>query len=162
MDFGKVKIPVIALAIGAVIKLILNIVLISNPNINIYGATIGSIACQCIAFIICWVALNKYIKMDIKFKKNILKPTVSAAIMGGIAYGVYYLIHHVMENIHIAYHAAFWTNAIPTLIAMIVGVVVYVLAIFISKCLSKEEIHMMPFGSKIYGVLVKMKLYKEI
>ena len=95
---GKIKIPVIALAIGGVLKLILNIILISNPNINIYGATISSIVCQGVAFAICWVALNKYIKMNISFKRNILKPIISALIMGAAAYGTYLLIHHFAGN----------------------------------------------------------------
>jgi len=148
MDFGKIKIPVISLAIGGVLKLILNIILISNPNINIYGATISSIVCQGVAFSICWVALNKYIKMDITFKKNILKPIISAVIMGAFAYGTYYLVSN------------FAGNAIATLAAMLVGVIVYVLAILLTKCLSKEEIHMIPYGSKIYSVLTRVKLYE--
>ena len=43
--FGKVHIPAIALAIGGIVKLVLNIILISNPKINILGAVISSIAC---------------------------------------------------------------------------------------------------------------------
>ena len=102
------------------LKLILNIILISNPNINIYGATISSIVCQGVAFTICWVALNKYIKMDISFKNHILKPIVSAVIMGAFAYDTYYLVHHFISKVYFAYHAAFWTNAIPTITAILV------------------------------------------
>ena len=56
MGFGKTHVPAISLAIGGVTKLILNIILISNPNINIYGAVISSVICQGLAFFICLYA----------------------------------------------------------------------------------------------------------
>ena len=61
--FGKTHIPAISLAIGGVTKLALNVMLISNPKINIYGAVISSVICQGLAFFICLHALNKQIKM---------------------------------------------------------------------------------------------------
>ncbi|MCL2383478.1 MAG: polysaccharide biosynthesis C-terminal domain-containing protein [Oscillospiraceae bacterium] len=79
---GKVMIPVVSLVIGGIIKLVLNIVLISNPNINVYGAVISSIVCQVIVFVICFVVLNKHIKLNINFKNHIFKPLIAAGIMG--------------------------------------------------------------------------------
>ena len=80
--FGKTHIPAIALAIGAVTKLIMNIILISNPNINIIGAVISSIVCQVIVFVISMYYLNKEIKLDLKLKNHLLKPIIASLIMG--------------------------------------------------------------------------------
>lgn len=146
---GKIHIPAISLAIGGVIKLVLNIVLISNPNINIYGATISSIICQGIAFIYCLIYLNKYIKMKINFKNNIFKPILSALIMGGAVYITYIILVSRIGN------------TLSTLIAIFIGVIVYALMIAITKTLSKEEIYMIPFGTKLYKILLKLKIYKE-
>ena len=52
-------------------------------------------------------------------------------------------------------------NTISTLISIIIGAVSYVIAIMLLKVLSKEDIMMIPFGSKLYPVLVKMGVYKE-
>ena len=82
MVFGKVVVPVISLVVGGGAKLILNVVLISNPNIGVYGATIGSIVCQGIAFGICFAVLNKHIKVKINFINHILKPIFVAGLMG--------------------------------------------------------------------------------
>lgn len=95
---GKVYIPVIALIIGGVFKLVLNIILISNPNINIYGATISSIVCQALAFIICMYHLNKHIKIHLNFLNHIAKPIISSLIMGIGAYYTYILTNNLMEN----------------------------------------------------------------
>jgi len=46
---GKMYIPAIALLVGGIVKFILNIVLISNPNIYILGSPISSVVCQFVA-----------------------------------------------------------------------------------------------------------------
>ena len=147
--FGKVHIPAIALGIGAVIKLVMNVILISNPAINILGAVISSIICQILLFIICIYYLYKEIKLDLRFKNHILKPTFASAIMSVIAYTAYKLLMIVAGN------------AISTIAAIIVGAVSYVIIVLLMKILTKEDIYMIPFGTKIYNVLVKLKIYKE-
>ncbi|MCL2354322.1 MAG: polysaccharide biosynthesis C-terminal domain-containing protein [Oscillospiraceae bacterium] len=146
---GKVIVPVISLVIGGAVKLILNIVLISNPNINVYGAVISSIVCQAIAFGICFYILNKHIKLKINIVNNVLKPILAVSVMGIAVWGTHYLMH------------GFIGNTVATLLSMVLGVCIYAFMIFAVKCLSKEEIYMIPFGTKIYPVLVKMKLYKQ-
>lgn len=47
---NKSKVPAIAAGLGAVTKFILNMILISNPNIGIYGASISSFIYQVIVF----------------------------------------------------------------------------------------------------------------
>ena len=147
--FGKVHIPAIALAIGGVVKLILNIILISNPGINILGAVISSIVCQVILFVICMYYLNKEIKLNMNLKDHVLKPTFASAVMGIIVYIVYKVIAGALGN------------AISTIIAICLGAIIYLLLVIFMKMLTKEEIYMIPFGTKIYSLLVKLKVYKE-
>ena len=146
---GKVHVPVIALAIGAAVKAILNIILVSNPKINIYGSPISSIACQAINFMICSAYLKKYIKMDITFSKNILKPAFSAIVMGMVAI----CTHYYLEGI--------FGNSIATISAIVIGAITYGIMIAFTKTFSKEEIYMIPYGTKLYKVLLKLKIYKE-
>lgn len=146
---NKVLTPAIALAIGAVIKLILNIVLISNPKINIIGAPISSIVCQIIAFIICYKALTSKIKLKIPPKK-IIKTVISGIIMG---LGVYFINANLNKAI---------SPNLSTIISILSGAIIYVVAILGLKILSKEDILMIPFGTKIYNILLKLKIYKEV
>ena len=147
--FGKVHVPAIALAIGGVVKLVLNIVLISNPQINILGAVISSIACQVILFVICMYYLRKEIKLNMNLKDHVFKPIFASAVMGIIVY--------------IAYKAIVATlgNSISTIIAICLGILVYIALVLEMKMLTKEDIYMIPFGTKIYSILVKLKIYKE-
>lgn len=147
--FGKVHIPAIALGIGAVVKIILNLILISNPKINILGSVISSIVCQIILFTICWICLNKKIKLQISFINHILKPIFAAVIMGIIVFfGHKFLINLI-------------GNSISTIICIGIGTIVYAILILLMKILTKEDIYMIPFGTKLYNVLVKLGIYKE-
>ena len=110
---GKTHIPAIALAIGAGVKTVLNIILVSNPQVNILGSPISSTVCQGINFAICSYCLSKYIKMDIKVTKHILKPVFSAGVMGAIAFGT----HHALLGV--------LGNSKATIIAIVVGAITY-------------------------------------
>lgn len=146
---GKTHIPAIALAIGAGVKTVLNIVLVSNPRINILGSPISSTVCQAINFIICSCCLSKYIKLDIRFTKHILKPLFSASVMGIVTYATHYIL---IEPIG---------NSKATIIAILVGALTYGIMIIATKTLNKEDMYMIPFGTKLYKMLVKIGIYKE-
>lgn len=146
---NKTKTPAIALAVGALIKFILNIILISNPNIGIIGAGISSIVCQTVAFTICFTSLRKSIKLNLNFKDNIIKPIISALTMGVLVYFIDVGLSKVI-NANVA-----------TIISILCGVLIYIAMILLTKSLKKEDILMIPFGSKVYPILVKIGIYKE-
>lgn len=142
------KVPGIALAIGVIIKTILNIILVSNKTINIAGAAIGTLVCQVVVFIICFRVLNNRLKVKLDLKKNLLKPAIASIIMGAIVYVTYYVSH------------IFVGNTISTILAILVGVIVYAVLILKLNIVLKEDIMMLPFGTKIYPILEKMHLCK--
>ncbi len=146
---GKTKVPAISLAIGAGVKICLNIILVSNPKINILGSPISSVICQAINFAICTWYLTRHVKLNISFKNNILKPVSSALIMGCVAFGTQKAL---VNSIGIAK---------STIAAIIVGVITYGILIIATKTFDKDDWSRVPFGTKIYKILVKLKIYKE-
>ena len=146
---NKTYIPAISLIIGIIIKFVLNIVLISNPKIEIMGAGISTVICQFVAFLICIVALQKNIKLHFKCGRMIIAPIIASVIMGVSTY----LINQALNNIV--------RMSISTILSIIFGALIYIVLIFALKILRKEDIMMIPFGSKIYSVLIKLKIYKE-
>ena len=145
--FGKVIIPAIALGIGVIVKLILNLVLLPIPEINVYGAAIGSIACQAIAFIIVFSVLRKHIKLDLPFKKFLIKPLIATVMMAISSYSLFLLLTGIIPG-HMA-----------TIISIIVAVITYLLSVAVLKIYNKEDIQMLPKGEKIYKLLEKIKIY---
>ena len=145
--YGKLMIPTISLATGVVVKFILNITLVPNPEFGVYGAAIGSVACHLVAFCIAITALRKNIKLNLTFTKFVIKPTIATAIMGVCSYFIYLTLKGII------------IERLATIISIIFAVIIYVLAIVVLKVFSKEEIKMLPAGYKIVKVLEKFKIY---
>ena len=145
--FGKVMVPAIALGIGCLVKLILNLILLRIPSINVYGAAIGSVACQGIAFTIVFNVLKKYVKLDLPFRKFVLKPALATGIMGTCSYTIYL----ILTRINLGNKA--------TIISILCAVIIYILAVIALKIYGKEDIYMLPKGEKIYQILEKLKIY---
>ena len=143
------KIPAIAAGLGAFIKFILNMILISNPNIGIYGASISSFVYALIVFFICYKVMNRCVNMHIKFKTHVMKPLMSAIGMGIIVFCGYSLLSNVFGN------------TVSTILSILLGAVSYCLLILFTKTLTKEDILNIPYGTKLYKVLVKFGIYKE-
>ena len=143
------KIPAIAAGLGAFIKFILNMILISNPNIGIYGASISSFVYALIVFFICYKVMNRCVNMHIKFKTHVMKPLMSAIGMGIIVFCGYSLLSNVFGN------------TVSTILSILLGAISYCLLILFTKTLTKEDILNIPYGTKLYKVLVKFGIYKE-
>lgn len=150
---GKVFVPAISLIVGCVFKIILNIVLIRQTAINIYGAAISTIVCQIVAFLISFLILSKHLNIKISFKKYILKPVTACAVMGLFSFLTY-------KGVSILSGFGYKGNLIATACAILAAVIVYALMLVILKVLDAEEIKMLPAGNKLYGLLTKLKIYK--
>ena len=144
---GKVMVPAICLACGAVAKVIINVTLI--PRIGVYGAPIGSISCVLTAMILELIFVRKSIKLDLNYNQTIIKPIFAVALMGILARLSY-------EGIKILVGSA----SIATLMAIIIAVITHVLSIVVFKILDRDDYHMLPYGDKIYKFLQKLKLVK--
>lgn len=145
--YGKLMIPTISLAIGVFVKFILNVTLIPNPDIGVYGAAIGSVACHVVAFSIAFTLLRKNIKLNLTFSKFVVKPIIATTIMGICSYFIYSILSGII------------IERLATIIAIVVAVIIYTLAVVVLKIFTKEEFKMMPAGDKIVKVLEKIKIY---
>lgn len=139
---GKVFAPATGLFIGCIAKLILNIVLIRQPNIHIYGAPISSIACQVISFSYGFTILAKNMSVKLGLIKYIVKPLSCALVMGISAWGVYSLLFTLSGS-----------NLISLAISILAAVIVYFTMVILLKVLNDEEIKMLPMGEKVLKLL---------
>lgn len=130
---GKIYAPATGLFIGCIAKVILNIVLIRQPQINIYGAPISSIACQVISFAYGFSVLSKNIPVSVSLKKYIIKPLFCSLIMGILAYFTHKAVMLILP-----------INIIAVAISIIVAVIVYFALIMLTKTLDKDDLEMLP------------------
>ncbi len=146
---GKVMVPAIAFAIGVVVKFILNNILIPIPSIGVNGASIGTICCNIIACAIGFSVLKKNMKIKFSFSKYILKPLIATFIMSVCSYSIYLLLASIISA------------KIATIISIGFAILIYALAIIALKVFTKDEIFMIPYGQKIFQILVKFGIYKD-
>lgn len=140
---GKVNIPVIALGIGVIVKLITNVILIKiNPNDfilgGIVGAAVGTLLCHIISMIISIYALKKNLRIKFEFTKFVMKPILATLVMAISSFETYKLLNSIINQ------------NIAIILTIIFAVVVYIVSIYIIKIFSKEELEMLPIG-KIFN-----------
>ncbi len=146
---GKIMTPAITSTIGLITKLIINIWLIQIPEIGVYGAAIGSIINNIVAFALSYIVLIKTIKLDMKFIKCVIKPIIATIIMGICSYYIYLLLQGIISM------------RIATIISVIIAIIIYTLSLIVLRVLDKEEMKMIPYGKKIVGALENMGVYKK-
>lgn len=149
---GKVFVPAISLAVGAGVKLILNLILIPNMELGVFGgingAAISSVTASFIAMIINLIVLSKTVKLNMNLNQTIVKPIIATGIMGIMAYYTYQFVN------------AYVGDSLTTVIAIGVAILVYFLLILALNILEKDDYHMLPYGDKLYKLLAKIKLVK--
>ena len=149
---GKVFVPAIALTIGVLLKCIFNVILIPNTHLlgGAAGAAFSTDICHITAFLIVFIVLRRTVDLKLSFSKMVIKPLTATLLMGVVSYGAYMLLNSIIPS------------KVATIIALLVAGIVYILSILILKVFNKEDIFMLPAGNKIYSILQKIGLYKEI
>ena len=83
---GKVNVPLISMLVGAVLKIVTNYTLVSNPNIRINGAGYGTLLCYGSILIINLIILYKAHKYKPEFISVFIKPILASLIAVGGSY----------------------------------------------------------------------------
>ncbi len=144
---GKQNLPPIALAVGAGVKVGLSLLLMRIPQINIYGAVIGTVMCYVIAAVMNYLFVRKYTGVRIKWGEHLLKPIAATAVMAALAYLVYTLI-------------APYSNTVAVLLCVVVGLIVYLLMLVLVKAVNEREMLQIRGGKKVVQVLKRMRVWK--
>lgn len=154
---GRTKITVISVAVGAVLKVIVNFAFISIPSINIYGAVIGTVLCYFVTCMINLIALIKYCSIKINFMSVFIKPLICSLLCAASAWASQGLLERVLSG-RLADSGLMSASNISGIIAIVIAVVVYALALLFSKSIAESDVKMMPKGEKICKVLEKFNL----
>ncbi len=152
---GRTDIPLKSLCVGAIVKIILNYILIGNPTININGAPIGSIACYVIVVGINLFSIIRISGVKINFASVFIKPFICSGISAAIAFASVKVFSKVFANFGEA-DSMLNGNTIALVIAVAAAVVAYVISLLFLKALSKDDLEMIPKGEKIAKKLEKL------
>lgn len=146
---GKPFIPLVTLAIGAGVKIALSLVLIRQPSLNINGAAIGTAACYGVASILNVFAMIKVTKAKIKLGSGVLMPIVSAGVMGVV---VFYMNKTLQPAVG---------NTGTVVLSILGAALVYVVMLFATGGLQKEDMTFIPGGRRVTHFMNKLGFWGE-
>ena len=144
---GKVTVPVINLAIGAVVKLVVSLTLTQQPQINIMGAAIGTLSCYAVAAVLDIIMVVKYSKIRFKLLDYVVKPIICGGIMTVIVLYVYKALY-------------LKSNTVACLVSIAAGAVIYIALLFILRALRPEDMETIPGGGKITKIMRKLHIWR--
>ncbi len=146
---GHERNPVFAYIIGGAAQLVVDYILVGNPEIGIVGSPVGTLTCY---FLI--TALNLiFIIKKVKYKPSIwifIKPAICSAVMVTAARSVYELLYKLGSGV---IGTGRFALALFLLGAVFIAVVVYVILIVATKTVTRDDMKLLPRGDKLADFL---------
>ena len=139
---GDVVTPVVNMLIGGIIKIIVNYILVGQPNLNIVGAPIGTFICYISITALDLIAMKRHISARPAIFKNIIRPGLASAIMGAATFMVYRVLSNAISS---------WKLA--CLLSLAFALVLYAVLVVFLRCLTYEDCMLLPKGEKIAKIL---------
>ena len=143
---GHERIPLIAMAAGSILKVIINYTLTGHPAFGIVGAPISTLVCYLTISLVNMIGLKIRFPEKIPLGTAFLKPVLCTALMAAAAVGSF----AVMKLIGLGDIGGGRLKVTVGLIISIgIAVVVYFLAVILLGAVTREDMEMLPKGEKI-------------
>lgn len=141
---GKEKISLRNVAIGAVLKVVVNFIFVGIPTINIQGAALGTLVCYMFIFIANILSLIKYTGVKPNIYKTIFKPFIAALACG---------FSTVLVNL-----SSF--GRLGIILEIAIAAVVYLIVLIAINTFEADDVLSLPKGEKLLGVMTKLKFIR--
>lgn len=139
---GRFDLPVKFMAIGAVLKLLTNFILVGIPEINIKGAPIGTTVCYSVIMFLCLFKLKEITEVDFRYFDVFGRVFAAAALCGGVAFAV----------------SRIEDSKFITLVAIAAAGLSYLVGLICFRALPKEDILLLPKGDLIAEKMERLHL----
>ena len=147
--YGKEQLPIFTVIIGGVVKVVMNYILVGNPDINIHGAPVSTLCCYMVIAGLNLFFVWKYSPEKPRYLSIFAKPLVASVLMGAAAWAGYGFLDRALE----AGGASYTGNAAATLGGICVGVAVYFVLVIALRILRADDLKGVPHGGKLIRLL---------
>jgi stage V sporulation protein B len=144
---GKEKLTLYSIIAGGLVKITVNWFIVAVPEINIYGAAIGTICCYVTMGTLNLIFINRSFEKGLSMKNIFLKPAVPSIIMGIIAIAVYYGGMAVLGS------DSRMMMALVMCVAIGIAVIVYAVSVIKLRVITSEDMKLIPKGEKVAKLL---------
>lgn len=146
---GNERLPLIAILLGGTAKVIVTYVLVGNPNINIYGAPLGTLSCYLVMLSTNLFFMARHMARPMNIGKILGRGGLSAIVMGVAAWSVWSLLHGLMGGVTASVAGRPVNVMFPFVVAVGVGVVVYCVLAIALRAITLEDMKLFPKGEKL-------------
>lgn len=140
---GKEILPMYTMIAGGLVKIAVNWFLVANPDINIYGAPIGTL----VSYLV--MCVMNFIFMCIVLDKNprvhiiLVRPLICSALMGTAAWAVYGLAGKVIGL------GGRGHMLICMALSMLTAMVIYLVSTISTRAITREDMKLIPGGDRL-------------
>lgn len=138
---GRADLPVKIMLVGGVLKLLINWKLVSMPEINIYGAPVGTLVCYAFIFFAGLICLCRVTGAKLSILQVFLKPLLAAGLCAVAARTSCSLLMLVIPP------------KVATLAAIAIAAVFYAGVLLLLHVIGEDDIMMLPGGEKLKKAL---------
>lgn len=143
---GRVNLPIYTMFAGGALKVGINYTLVSNPDINIKGAPIGTLICYGLIALLNLAIVSHMLEKKPNYLAIFAKPVIASSAMGGTAWAVHGLLRHVL-------HGGYVKESLCTMLAVGAAVIVYLILVIALRMITREDLKMIPHGAKLAKLL---------
>ena len=140
-SYGCVKMPIVSMSLGVIVKALVSYFLLGVQEIGVYGAPLGSLACNITIVLLNFAFIIRYAdncEMALNVAKCFIKPFASAVLSIGASYAIY-----VWCSLNIL------SETVSFAISVLFAILLYSLLAFLLGALSADDIKMIPILKKI-------------
>ena len=142
---GKVNLPLISMATGALVKIVCNYVLVGLPEVGIHGAPISTCLCYLTILIINLWHIRRQ-KVPFSLMRSFGKPLLCAAFMG-LFVG---LLFDPLANL---FGDSRLMGGLAVFLTVGLAAIFYLLLLAATRALPREDVLMLPKGEKLAKML---------
>ena len=144
---GKEKLTMVTLISGGVIKIVVNWFLVARPEINIYGAPIGTLVSYFIMALMNYIFMYVGLQEKPRFLRIFSRPAAASILMGGCAWAIYGLAGHFVGL------DSWGRIALCMMLSVMVAVLVYLVSVIALRAVTIEDMELIPGGKKLGRLL---------
>ncbi|CCX37622.1 putative transporter [Clostridium sp. CAG:1013] len=140
-SFGRATRPVVNMAVGGIIKIVLSYILIGIPEVAAMGSAISTVVSYVVMVVLNLIAIRTSLPQMDSVVKTALPLLLSAVVMGGVSYGVYWVLTLIISP------------KVAVLPAIAVAILVYAVCVVVFHGVSYDDVVMLPKGQTLARLL---------
>ena len=144
---GKEKLTMLTLISGSVLKIVINWFLVARPEINIYGAPVGTLVSYFYMASINYFFMCRTLSNRPRLLRIFTGPVLSSLLMGLSAWALYGLASRFVGV------DSWFKLALCMMLAVGAAVIVYLVSAICLKAITRKDMALIPGGAKLANLL---------